>query len=311
MQARAMKRRARVRKCPHSQSKNPPLFCKSHLETRLDGTGEDTTESEETTLVGSGHHLGNVEHERPVGVAVADSLGVLVVEGTLVESVDTVLLGDSGRRQVKDNHLKERVTGRQELLHDGLEEELALHVLFVRLHRDLELLEHGEELVLLAVHDGVEDLVDGVQHEHVEGTVELGAVLVHLLLDPLLGLGVEEVVAPETLHHLVLVNAELLGVTLGKLTEGEGPSVETGTESDGTVVGVDLDVTESSVVVGGDDDVDRLDDTRQVLEKREQTENVLVLIHACRMHLHYDPRNQPGRAPPWATATREEYGRPC
>ena len=33
------------------------------LETRADGTGEDTTESVETTLVGSWHHLGDVQHE--------------------------------------------------------------------------------------------------------------------------------------------------------------------------------------------------------------------------------------------------------
>jgi len=41
--------------------------------------------------------------------------------------------------------------------------------------------------------------------------------------------------------------------------------VQTGTESDGTLLGVDLDVTEGLVEVGGDDDVDGLDDTREVL----------------------------------------------
>jgi hypothetical protein len=41
--------------------------------------------------------------------------------------------------------------------------------------------------------------------------------------------------------------------------------VETGTESDRTLVRVDLDITEGLVEVGGDDDVDGLDDTREVL----------------------------------------------
>jgi hypothetical protein len=70
---------------------------------------------------------------------------------------------------------------------------------------------------------------------------------------------------PETLHHLVLVNTKLLGVTGGELTDGESPSVQTGTESNGTLLGVDLDVTKSLVEVGGDDDVDGLDDTGEVL----------------------------------------------
>ena len=41
--------------------------------------------------------------------------------------------------------------------------------------------------------------------------------------------------------------------------------METGTEGDGTLLGVDLDITEGLVEVGGNDDVDGLDDTREVL----------------------------------------------
>jgi hypothetical protein len=70
---------------------------------------------------------------------------------------------------------------------------------------------------------------------------------------------------PKTLHHLVLVNTELLRILGGELADGEGPSVQTGTESDGTLLGVHLDITKSLVVVGGDDDVDGLDNTGEVL----------------------------------------------
>jgi len=43
-----------------------------------------------------------------------------------------------------------------------------------------------------------------------------------------------------TAAHFLLVDTELLGVSGSELTEGEGPSVQTGTESDGTLLGVDL-----------------------------------------------------------------------
>lgn len=70
---------------------------------------------------------------------------------------------------------------------------------------------------------------------------------------------------PKSLHHLGLVNTKLLGVTSSELADGESPSVETGTEADGTLVRVDLDVTEGLVEVGGDNDVDGLNGTGERL----------------------------------------------
>jgi hypothetical protein len=72
---------------------------------------------------------------------------------------------------------------------------------------------------------------------------------------------------PETLHHLVAVNTELLGIAAGELADGESPAMETGTEGNGTLVGVNLDVTERLVDVSRDDDVDGLDGTREGLVK--------------------------------------------
>lgn len=63
---------------------------------------------------------------------------------------------------------------------------------------------------------------------------------------------------PETLHHLALVDTKLLGISDSELADSEGPAVQTGTESNGTLVRVDLDVTEGLVEVGGNDDVDGL-----------------------------------------------------
>jgi len=234
------------------------------LETGADGTGEDTTESVETTLVGSGHHLGDVQHERTVVVTVPDTDGVDIVVGTLVKSLHTVLLSGDGRRKMENHHLEESVSGGKELPHDNLEELLALEILLIGSELDLELLEKSGDLVGLEVHDRLEDAEDGVQDELVESTLK-GLTLVCANLGPLLGLGVEEGVTPEALHHLVLVDTELLGVPGSELADGESPAVETGTEGDGTLLGVDLDITEGLVVVGGDDNVDGLDDTGEVL----------------------------------------------
>lgn len=234
------------------------------LETGADGTGEDTTESVETTLVGSGHHLGDVQHERTVVVTVPDTDGVDIVVGTLVKSLHAVLLSGNGRRKMENHHLEESVSSGKELPHDNLEELLALEILLVGSELDLELLEESGDLVGLEVHNRLEDAEDGVQDELVESTLEVLA-LVGANLGPLLGLGVEEGVTPETLHHLVLVDTELLGVPGSELADGESPAVETGTEGDGTLLGVDLDITEGLVVVGGDDDVDGLDNTGEVL----------------------------------------------
>ena len=234
------------------------------LETRAGGTGEDTTEGVETSLIGGGNHLGDVQHERTLGVTVTDTNGGLVVHGTLVEGLGTVLLGSDGRRKVENHHLKERVSGGEESTENSLEQLLALLGTVLVAELELELLEESVNLVGLEVHDSAEDLEDGVQDELVEGTLELLA-LVGAVLGPLLGVRVEEVVTPETLHHLVLVDTKLLGVTDSELTDGEGPAVETGTESNGTLVGVDLDVTKTLVEVGGDDDVDGLNGTGEGL----------------------------------------------
>jgi hypothetical protein len=270
------------------------------LETGADGTGEDTTEGVESTLIGSGHHLGDVKHERTLGVAVTDTNGGLVVKRTLVQSLSTILLGSDGRRKVENHHLQKSVGSGEESAHDNLEQLLALLLAVVSRDLELELVQKSGDLVVLEVHDGGEDLEDGVQDELVESTLKLLA-LVGTRLGPLLGVRVEVVVAlqvvpskytiiemrlactaivggehlhssrektyPETLHHLALVNTELLGVADSELADSEGPAVETGTEGNGTLVGVDLDITESLVKVGGDDDVNGLDGTGEGLVK--------------------------------------------
>lgn len=231
------------------------------LATGGDLSGEDTAEGEEAALVGGGDHLGDVEHEGSVGVALLDALEEAVFHGGLtgVEHFGAVGLGLLGRRKVHDDHLEESFGRGEELHHDGLDELLGRLLHFFGGHDDVEGLEHLVELVGLFGHDGVEELVDGVQAELAEGALDAFAFGVVLAADPLLGLGIEERVTPEALAHLVLVNTELGGVHLGEAGDGEGPGLETGTDGDGTFIGGDLEVAHDGVVVGGDDNVDVLE----------------------------------------------------
>jgi hypothetical protein len=234
------------------------------LHAGLDGSREDTTEGVETTLIGSWHHLGDVKHEWTLWIAVLDTNAGLIVSWTLVESLSTVVLSGNWGWKVENQHLQHGVGSWQEVAHNDLEESLALLVTVLGGELDGKLVNKGVDLVLLEVHDRSEDAENWVQDELVEGTLQI-LTLVGRLGGPLLGVWVEVVVAPETLHHLHAVNTELLGVTLSELADSESPAVETGTEGNGTLVWVDLDITEGLVEVGGDDDVDGLDGTGEGL----------------------------------------------
>lgn len=164
------------------------------LETGPDDTREDTTESIETTLIRGGNHLGDVEHERTLGVTVADTREGSIVLRTLVQGLCTVSLGSHRRGEVDTDHLQKSVSSRQEFLHNGLEQSLALELLLAAGKGDLKLFKDGSNLFLLVVGNGIEDPEDGIQDEHVERTLESLAIMLSVL-GPLLGLGVEVVIA--------------------------------------------------------------------------------------------------------------------
>jgi len=238
----------------------------SDLLASSDLAGEDSTESVESTLIGSGDHLGDVGHEWTVSVTGSEGLGELVVLGTFVQHLASVSLGGKRRWKVDGNHLEKSLTSWEPVSHEALEERLASEVLVVSLEGDATDAHDLVGFLHLFVHDGSEGFVDGVEDPLDEST--LGCGLGHCL-DPLFGLGVVESIAPEVLHHLVQVDLELGGVHLGELLESEGPAVETGTETDGTVTGRDVEAAHWTVLigatVGSDDDVDVLDDSSKGL----------------------------------------------
>lgn len=92
--------------------------------------------------------------------------------------------------------------------------------------------------------------------DSLEGTVERLAVGIGSLVGPLLGLWVEVRVSPKSVHHLAFVDTELLGVSGSEVSERESPTVKTRSEGDSALFRVDLEVTESFVVVCRNDDVD-------------------------------------------------------
>ena len=102
------------------------------IDTGLDGTGINTTEGVETALIRSRNHLGNIQHQRRLGVTVADTDAGSVVGGTIVQSLGTVTLGSDRRRQMDTNHLQQSIRSGQELAHDNLKEHHAFEVPLIR-----------------------------------------------------------------------------------------------------------------------------------------------------------------------------------
>ncbi len=140
-----------------------------------------------------------------------------------------------------------------------LEEGLSFHLTLLEGELDVELLDELGSHLLLEVHDGIEDLEDGIENEGGEST----SVSISSGVAPLLLGSVVEVVAPETVHELGGLNAELGGIHLSEVLEGEGPSVQTRAKTDGSNLGVDLDHSHGAIVltVCGNNHVHALDDT--------------------------------------------------
>jgi hypothetical protein len=95
---------------------------------------------------------------------------------------------------MENHHLQQSISSGKELPHDDLQKLLALEILLISGKLDLKLLKENRDLVLLLVHDGVEDLEDGVKNELIESTLERLS-LMSTVLCPLLGLGVEVAIA--------------------------------------------------------------------------------------------------------------------
>jgi len=238
----------------------------SDLLASLDGTTEHSTESVESTLIVSGDHLGDEDHEGTVLVTVLDGLTAGILDGTFVEHGGSVGLSFLGGGKFHDDHLKEGLGGVDPLLENALEKILKSLLLLFVLEGDIEGLEHLPDGVEVSVHDVTAKLDDWSHDELDETSGEGLAIFSGVVSGELLGRGVEVVVTPEFLHETIAIKLELLRVGLSESGEGEGPSEKSGTEGDGTNGRVNLlGLTHVLELVSGDDDVGVLDDTLEVL----------------------------------------------
>jgi len=239
----------------------------SDLLTGGDGTGEDTTEGVESTLVVGGDHLGDEDHESGGAVAVGDSLAGLVIGGTLIEVSGSVLLSLFGGGELHDDLLEEGLGSVDPFLEDALEERLESEFLLLGLELEFELVAHFPDTIEVLVEDVAAHRDNGSHDELDEGSGEgLACFGSRGVSGELLVLGVEVVIAPKLLHELLLGDIELLGVGEGESGESEGPSEESGTERDGTEGGVNLlSLSHVFALVSGDDNVSVFNNTAEVL----------------------------------------------
>ena len=152
------------------------------------------------------------------------------------------------------DHLQKRVTGGQVLTHDGFEEGLVFEITLARLELDADFLKYTGD-GFLVFHYGIVHLEDRVENEHVESTLEGLAICVLPDIGPLAGGRIEVVITPEPTHQPILVRTKLPGILGGELSKCEAPSLDTSSESDGSLVRVNLDITQGTILIGGDHDV--------------------------------------------------------
>jgi len=83
---------------------------------------------------------------------------------------------------------------------------------------------HSVDFLHLSIHGGFAELNNWGHDELDEASLDGSFVISFVVVLPLLCFGIKEVISPKLVHHLVLSNTELLGVSLGKDGKGEGPS---------------------------------------------------------------------------------------
>jgi len=77
----------------------------SNLLSGSNGTRENSTESEESSSIGGGHHLGYVHHKGTLGVTSSHGGSNGIILRSFVEISSSVLLGHLGTREMENHHL--------------------------------------------------------------------------------------------------------------------------------------------------------------------------------------------------------------
>jgi len=120
-------------------------------------------------------------------------------------------------------------------LENALEEILSLLFFLVGLESDIKDGEHLEDGFLVVLHNVSAESDDWFHDELNEASLELSSIISNWVSLPFLGFGIMEVITPKFLHHLIVVNLELLSIDSCELGEGKGPSEKSRTKSDGSL----------------------------------------------------------------------------
>jgi len=231
-----------------------------------DGTSEDSTESVESTFIVGWDHLGDEDTEGSFFVAFINRFISFISLWTFIKIGGSVLLGLNWGWQFKDDHFKKSFSGVDPLLEDVLHEMLSLELSLVRFEGDFEVTEHFVDFLHFSVHGGSAESDDWLHHEGNESSLDATTIVSFIVVLPFLGFGIEEVVSPKFLHHLVSSDTEFLGVNLSEFGEGEGPSEKSGSHSGSTELWVNLlGFSHVFALVGGDDDVNVLDNSLELV----------------------------------------------
>lgn len=195
-----------------------------------------------------------------------DGLTAWIFNGTLVKVSSSVFLGLSGGGELHDDHFKKSLSSVDPLLANDFHKILKTTLSLLASQCDLELLEHLPDSVKVSIHN-IADKSDNWLHNKLnEAARKFGTGTIIGDRSKLLFLRVEVVITPELFHELDERNLEFLSIDTGKASQSKGPAEKGRTEGDGTVGRVDL-LTLAHIIalVGRDDDVCVLNDTKEVL----------------------------------------------
>lgn len=164
-----------------------------------------------------------------------------------------------------NHHLQKSVGGIDPLGHDGLEEVLSCEFTISLSKLEVEGSENFVHEFNVSFHAGNAELADGVHDEGDEGALQWLALSILSFLEPFLVDGVKVVVTPELVHELVVVSLEFSSIETGEFGDSEGPAFFSGAESDGSERWVDLELAHIFLLIGGDNDVDHINDSDEIL----------------------------------------------
>mmetsp|Transcript_38675 Transcript_38675/g.64150 ORF Transcript_38675/g.64150 Transcript_38675/m.64150 type:complete len:404 (-) Transcript_38675:300-1511(-) len=226
-----------------------------HLRAGPHSAGEDTAKSKKAALVRGWDHLGHIHHHRSLRVTFCNTRKPSIVGGARVQYLGAITLRLTRRREMLDEHLKQRVVCRQPFLHAALQQRLLLQLQVFFVQRDPDSGKHLSQASSVVSHGRVEDLVNRVEAKHAESnrTVRSRAAC---RLDPFLLFGNKVVVTPQARHHLLKIDAKFFCVHARKLCESERPTMKASRESNSAFGGVDLALAKLFVVIGSTQHVD-------------------------------------------------------